>query len=358
MVSAGRTSPPARPVVTTRYRCGFPGCCKRYASTDGVRKHARKTHLAWLKSVDENAGSRDRHLESKPSTYCVKEEGYAFDDDVEVEEASPSLSPTGISPVLSGLRMGEAGPSGLGSISPAPLNLPEPATHGLGGASAREASVRAAAAAAALVGAGEPPPPLAWLLAQSAMGIVPPPPVAHDGPTHATPVCLPVPLAPMPPWLAASLSDANATLPPPVLGGSDPRLGHHLGLDPRLYLDPLPSPPPLGDLSALFGNIISQQPVAVGVADDAALGADPLCLTPPSASAISSACVSPFELEKRPKNAPPQPPKPAQPEPPKTAVELSPTSTTAGLFDPDEPDELIPGMPDSEYRQFVEALLA
>ena len=59
----------------------------------GVRKHARKTHLAWLKSVDETAGSRDRHFESKPSTYCVKEEGYSFDDDIEIEEPSASLTP-------------------------------------------------------------------------------------------------------------------------------------------------------------------------------------------------------------------------------------------------------------------------
>ena len=39
----------------------------------GVRKHARKTHMAWLKAIDENAGSRDRQLESKPSTYCHME---------------------------------------------------------------------------------------------------------------------------------------------------------------------------------------------------------------------------------------------------------------------------------------------
>ena len=85
-----------KPVVpaNARYRCGFPGCTKRYVSTDGVRKHARKTHLAWLKSVDENAGSRDRHLESKPSTYCVKEEGYDFGpEDLDEHELSPQLSP-------------------------------------------------------------------------------------------------------------------------------------------------------------------------------------------------------------------------------------------------------------------------
>ena len=30
--------------ANARYRCGFPGCSKRYVSTDGVRKHARKMH--------------------------------------------------------------------------------------------------------------------------------------------------------------------------------------------------------------------------------------------------------------------------------------------------------------------------
>ena len=31
------TSPVQKPQAMTRYRCGFPGCCKRYASTDGAR---------------------------------------------------------------------------------------------------------------------------------------------------------------------------------------------------------------------------------------------------------------------------------------------------------------------------------
>lgn len=61
------------PTPATRYRCGFPGCTKKYASTDGVRKHARKTHTAWLKSVDEASLTRDRETESKPSTYCIAE---------------------------------------------------------------------------------------------------------------------------------------------------------------------------------------------------------------------------------------------------------------------------------------------
>lgn len=61
----------------TRFRCGFPGCTKRYASTDGVRKHARKIHKDWLKDVDEQSTTRDSKqiYGSKPSTYCVPETG-------------------------------------------------------------------------------------------------------------------------------------------------------------------------------------------------------------------------------------------------------------------------------------------
>lgn len=61
-------------VSTPRYRCGYPGCIKRYASTDGVRKHARKTHTQWLRDVDEQSALRDHKLYgNKPSTYCVME---------------------------------------------------------------------------------------------------------------------------------------------------------------------------------------------------------------------------------------------------------------------------------------------
>jgi len=61
--------------VGARYRCGFPGCSKRYVSTDGVRKHARKMHNDWLRQVDVHSVLRDKSFESKPSTYCVMECG-------------------------------------------------------------------------------------------------------------------------------------------------------------------------------------------------------------------------------------------------------------------------------------------
>jgi len=183
----------------------------------------------------------------------------------------------------------------------------------------------------------------------------------------ANPVSLPVSLAPslasLPPWLT-QLSDANATLPPPVLGGSDPRLS----------FDPLPSPSqwslekPLGDLTTLFGNV--ERTHDDGIADD------PLCFspanaantvfTPPVSSVLSSACVSPFELEKRPRLQPGA----AKEEP---RADMSPTSTTnpldaAPAFDGalavedlqeiDLLADALPSMPESEYAAFVATLLA
>ena len=144
----------------------------------GVRKHARKTHMAWLKSVDENAGQRDRSCESKPSTYCVKEEG-PFDDTIENElETSPGLTPQ-----MGGMGLG-------GDQLPPMFSLPEAAAAAAaaaqaqaahGGFSAAQAaqlngsaadqfarSQIAAAAAANLLAHGAPPQTLAWLLAQQA----------------------------------------------------------------------------------------------------------------------------------------------------------------------------------------------
>ena len=67
--------------ANARYRCGFPGCSKRYVSTDGVRKHARKMHSDWLRSVDVHSVLRDKSFESKPSTYCIMESGEGGEDD-------------------------------------------------------------------------------------------------------------------------------------------------------------------------------------------------------------------------------------------------------------------------------------
>ena len=92
----------------------------------GVRKHARKTHLAWLKSVDEGAGNRDRQLESKPSTYCFKEEGPFFDGSMCVsdEEASPPLMPSMLTPSLGNAMSSMSMAGGLPDMPL--LSLPDP----------------------------------------------------------------------------------------------------------------------------------------------------------------------------------------------------------------------------------------
>lgn len=340
----------------------------------GVRKHARKTHLAWLKSVDETAGNRDRHLESKPSTYCIKEE----DDNPDIEiETSPMLTPT-----MNGLSMGGegAGPSELRMPMPA-LSLPDAAAMNmpLSAAVQQQAingAVAAAAAAALINGVGvnaQTAPPLAWLLAQNAMNNATLGTMnigsgeqqqQHNVPTAglvAPPVSLPVNLGgtlgglpPMPPWMGAAaasmdLPQNGGAMPAPSLGGADPRLG----------FDPLPTPNwamtpgPLGDLSTLFGNQLAER---AGLGAPAEGGDDPLCLTPPTASAISSTCVSPFELEKRPQKPPSALGAPMKdPTGPPSTVQSSPVSTTTPF---DQEDDFFPVPDEAEYKAFVETLLA
>ena len=77
------------PVI--RYRCAYPGCTKRYSSTDGVRKHAKKAHHAWIKSIDAlvERGGRQAVLEgaglSKPSTYSIMERSSGAEPEKAVE---------------------------------------------------------------------------------------------------------------------------------------------------------------------------------------------------------------------------------------------------------------------------------
>ena len=52
VVPLRRTLKMSKGAPVTRYRCAYPGCTKRYSSTDGVRKHAKKAHHAWIKSID------------------------------------------------------------------------------------------------------------------------------------------------------------------------------------------------------------------------------------------------------------------------------------------------------------------
>merc|ERR1712072_1553237 len=92
----------------TRYRCVHPGCSKRYSSTDGVRKHARRAHQSWLKSID-NLLERTRSNMfdvagpgfSKPLTYSIVESGDSMEEGTarnsgaeEKVNESPRLRPT------------------------------------------------------------------------------------------------------------------------------------------------------------------------------------------------------------------------------------------------------------------------
>eukprot|EP00320_Phaeocystis_rex_P014159 CAMPEP_0119060970 /NCGR_PEP_ID=MMETSP1178-20130426/4846_1 /TAXON_ID=33656 /ORGANISM="unid sp, Strain CCMP2000" /LENGTH=375 /DNA_ID=CAMNT_0007042133 /DNA_START=44 /DNA_END=1171 /DNA_ORIENTATION=+ len=81
--------PKVVPPANARYRCGFPGCTKRYVSTDGVRKHARKMHNDWLRTVDVHSVFRDKSYESKPSTYCIMESGEGGDDHSSLFDPTP-----------------------------------------------------------------------------------------------------------------------------------------------------------------------------------------------------------------------------------------------------------------------------
>lgn len=297
--------------TVTRYRCGFPGCNKRYASTDGVRKHARKTHMAWLKAIDENAGSRDRQLESKPSTYCTMELVDADEAEAENLEPSPTLLPAAMPnmadiPAL-GLRVAADEPSS---------HHPPPMPDGLsmmramqeaGGAQAMS-NAMASAAAAALMGAA-PPPPLAWLFAQHMAASL-----AHGGPLPTPASLLPQPDAAMRselPVAVAAASHHNGGMklpPPPPMSGmawSQDSMGLAASGLPNSPLAPLPAPGDWDDLNDLFARATDDILTSPEHDDeDRDKPGDPLCLSPPVVSAMAAVSVSPFELEKRPSGSP------------------------------------------------------
>jgi len=51
------------------YTCKFPGCDRQYASTDGVRKHCRKSHPDWLREVDAEKAA----LGCRWAAYCTRQ---------------------------------------------------------------------------------------------------------------------------------------------------------------------------------------------------------------------------------------------------------------------------------------------
>lgn len=293
--------------TVTRYRCGFQGCNKRYASTDGVRKHARKMHLGWLKSIDENAGARDRHLESKPSTYCVME---VTDADDAGELASLEPSPL----ILPSMTTGADIPAmNLGACDLTPLPLPEGACY----SSTHDSMVAGAitAATANQVGAGSRPP-LAWLLAQhpgvnSAPAFAMPPsshhpPTAHAVPQHGNslrtdlPVAVAAPHLPQRAMAMAQSSSAGASSAPPRM----PSWSHEAAIGNALLCTSPCSPigplPPVGSWTA--ADLMNFFPSSITEAARVDGGHDaPLSGSPPLHSQMAGMCVSPFVLEKRPK---------------------------------------------------------
>jgi len=51
------------------YTCKFPGCERQYVSTDGVRKHCRKSHPDWLHEVDLEKAA----LGCRWAAYCTRQ---------------------------------------------------------------------------------------------------------------------------------------------------------------------------------------------------------------------------------------------------------------------------------------------
>ena len=120
------------------------------------------------------------------------------------------------------------------------------------------------------------------------------------------------------------------------------------------------------DLSGLFGAAAGERSVVDAAGVGVAADDDPLCLTPPiHPSSLASACVSPFELEKKTDGlaeghaAAALAKRASHVRESDPRLEMSPTSTTTP-FDADDPLlELLPSVKEeAEYSAFVETLLA
>jgi len=66
---AGTSGAGEREEINAIYTCKFPGCTRQYASTDGVRKHCRKSHAEWLREVDMEKAS----LGCRWAAYCTRQ---------------------------------------------------------------------------------------------------------------------------------------------------------------------------------------------------------------------------------------------------------------------------------------------
>ena len=447
----------------------------------GVRKHARKTHMAWLKSTDEAAGSRDRQYESKPSTYCTMELVDADEAEAENQEPSPALLPTPVPlptmadiPALSLRVQAEPTTTGFYPCGVPAMPLPEGSSVTARGSAEASAVTMAqvmaqVTAASAIVHGGAPPPPLAWLFSHSVamqalaqahgsnvhasnLSSSSPPPHSHAAAAAAAtfaaaaaaaaaaqggaplPSALPPRPALPPQWtaahelLAAHLAAGQlASYPAGVMAGA---LGSGCGagvgagfgvgaygagfgagfggfgagfgggapsMGPASPLAPMAAPGNWDDLDELFARATDGNRREVDEdreeADDEDRDrpGDPLCLSPPLASAMAAVRVdgamSPFDLESESAKAraerptatashPASPPLPAsQSASPQTtmiiglesqAVPALPTKLAVGGFSPTPPapaapstEELIEDGLGSEvnYTDFLETLL-
>lgn len=326
------------PAPSTRYRCGFPGCAKRYASTDGVRKHARKMHTQWLKNVDETSASRDREHESKPSTYCIME----MDDqntkphasnlcrDIDYDAMPPHLRQA----VDSSMRMS--------------LGMPPSSMHPY--------------SSSMMLHAAPPPssmPPMnAPLLSRADYGSYYSPP--HDSPPHdpygyAMPRFGPVGhdslASELPLSRAGSMSDLTelSRLPPPPL----PPQPEYVRDKRDMWSSQFEALMARAESQMVGGKRRCSPPLEVEFVD-------PLCWTPPMAPSTNAAdnkCLSPFELEeKRPAKLARISDVPLLPEKPRAPISGSLMEMLSDGLPPPPPRS--PLVEETEYFDFVEALMA
>lgn len=60
---------PGEPALDAIFTCKYPQCGRQYASTDGVRKHCRKSHPEWLREVDLDKANHG----CRWAAYCTRE---------------------------------------------------------------------------------------------------------------------------------------------------------------------------------------------------------------------------------------------------------------------------------------------
>jgi len=125
------------------FTCKFPGCTRQYASTDGVRKHCRKSHPEWLREVDLDKGN----LGCRWAAYCTRE--------TITETHDPRTTPVGSKRARE--LLGQAGE--LPSLHGAGLASALKATGGVKAAALSFAESSSSSRAASFARDDEPPPP-------------------------------------------------------------------------------------------------------------------------------------------------------------------------------------------------------